>query len=98
MLGKGNRDDVRQSVRCYGCGQVGHIARDNPSCYRKMKKKSEEYPKRKGAEATKRRNKDREDDKQNTGKTDYCPESSDEEDAKKQNEDDELVVQFRAPS
>lgn len=44
---------------CHGCGKAGHFARDNPSCFRKMKRKSEEYQKRKAEEAKYRKNQEK---------------------------------------
>lgn len=34
-------------IKCYGCGERGHMARDKPECFRSMKTKSKEYRKRK---------------------------------------------------
>lgn len=40
--------------RFYGCDRIGHIAQENPSCYRTMKKNTEDYMERKEEEAEKR--------------------------------------------
>lgn len=50
MFGKIRREDESPSFRCYGCGQYRNIARDNPSCYRKIKKNVEEYQKRRASQ------------------------------------------------
>lgn len=55
LISRKETDTYSRTKRCHGCGKTGHFARDNPSCFRKMKKKSEEYRKRKAEESEFRR-------------------------------------------
>lgn len=79
LLGKRESDtQIRPKLsirKCHGCRKPGHFARDNPSCFWKMKK-SEEYQKRKMGEAEYLRKSNK------RSKPEYEPESSQEEDDK----------------
>lgn len=44
---KYRRDDLRNAVKCCGCGKIGHMSKDNTAYYRTMRKKSKEYQKNK---------------------------------------------------
>lgn len=75
LLGKRNREYNRPYVRCYGCGRQGHMARENPSCYRKMKKKYEESRRRSEVDNIIKK----EDEKTSQKKADYNPDYSSED-------------------
>lgn len=48
MMGTNQKHIVCGSkIRCYGCGELGHMSKDNPVCYCMMIKKSKGYQRKK---------------------------------------------------
>lgn len=88
LLGKRSREGERGNAECHRCGQVGHYARDNYFCFRRMKKKGLEYRSRKEAERKEiKSNTHASREKENKTKIEYQPDSDDaNSDEKKENE------------
>lgn len=92
MLWKTRRYESRPNIRCYGCVQTGHIARENASCCRNMKKKAEEYRRRKEAETNKTKD---DKNKRYTENIEYRPDSSNDDDTKDINYEDDSTDKNR---
>lgn len=96
LLGKRTRERDRGQAKCHGCGQVGHYTRDNPSCFRKMKKKSQDYRRRKAEELQTKINAEPDKldraDTEKKPKLEYKPETDDED-----SEDEQPVKTDNSP-
>lgn len=93
LLRKRNREGDRGQAKCHGCGEIGHNARDNPSRFRKMKKKNQEYRQRKASESQNRTSVETKNPEKT--KTEYEPETDEDSDDDHQAETDKKPMEKR---